>query len=57
MEQLSQPCANASDTYRVCKYTVYKAGKKVVDIDQFNQIHMVNSVDCAADVRRAIGLM
>lgn len=49
--------ADASGTYSVCKYTVYKAGQKVVDIDQFNQIHMVNSVDCAADVRRAIGLM
>lgn len=49
--------ADASGVYSVCKYTVYKAGKKVVEIDQFNQIHMVNGVDCAADVRRAIGLM
>ena len=49
--------ADASGTYSVCKYTVYKAGKKVVDIDQFNQIHEVNGVDCAADVRKALGLM
>ena len=49
--------ADASGTYSVCKYTVYKAGKKVVDIDQFNQVHEVNGVDCAADVRRALGLM
>lgn len=49
--------ADASGTYSVCKYTVYKAGKKVVEIDQFNQVHMVNGKDCAADVRKAIGLM
>lgn len=48
--------ADASGTYSVCKYTVYKAGKKVVEIDQFNQVHMVNGKDCAADVRKAIGL-
>jgi len=49
--------ADASGTYSVCKYTVYKAGKKVVDIDQFNQAHEVNGEDCAADVRKAIGLI
>lgn len=49
--------ADASGVYSVCKYVVYKAGKKVVDLDQFNQIHDVNGVDCAADVRKAIGLM
>lgn len=48
--------ADASGSYSVCKYTVYKAGQKVVDIDQFNQVHMVNGKDCAADVRKAIGL-
>lgn len=49
--------ADASGSYSVCKYTVYKAGKKVVDIDQFNQIHEVNGVDNAADVRKALGMM
>lgn len=29
----------------------------MVDIDQFNQIHMVNGKDCAADVRKCLGLM
>lgn len=48
---------DASGTYSVCRYTVYKKGQKVVDIDQFNQVHMVNGKDCAADVRKAIGLM
>lgn len=48
--------ADASGAYSVCKYTVYKAGKKVVDLDQFSQIHDVNGVDCAADVRKAIGM-
>lgn len=49
--------ADASGNYSVCKYTVYKDGKKVVDLDQFNHIHEVNGVDCAAAVRKAIGLM
>lgn len=49
--------ADASGSYSVCRYTVYKAGKKVVDIDQFNQVHEVNGKDCAADVRKCIGLM
>jgi len=49
--------ADASGTYSVCKYTVYKAGKKVIDIDQFNQVHEVNGVDCAADVRKCLGMM
>ena len=48
--------ADASGAYSVCKYTVYKAGKKVVDLDQFNQIHDVNNKDCAAAVRKAIGM-
>lgn len=48
--------ADASGAYSVCKYTVYKAGRKVVDLDQFSQVHEVNGVDCAADVRKAIGL-
>ena len=49
--------ADASGTYSVCKYTVYKAGEKVIDIDQFNQIHEVNGVDNAALVRKALGMM
>ena len=49
--------ADASGSYSACRYTVYKAGKKVVDIDQFNQVHMVNGKDCAADVRKCLGLM
>ena len=49
--------ANASGTYSVCKYTVYKAGNKVVDIDQFGQVHDVNGVDCNANVRKALGMM
>lgn len=49
--------ADASGSYSVCKYTVYKAGRKVVDLDQFGQVHEVNGVDCAADVRKAMGLI
>lgn len=49
--------ADASGTYSVCKYTVYKDGEKVIDIDQFNQIHEINGVDNAAMVRKAIGMM
>lgn len=49
--------SDASGSYSVCRYVVYKAGVKVVEIDQFNQVHMVNGKDCAADVRKAIGLM
>lgn len=48
--------ADASGSYSVCKYTVYKAGRKVVDLDQFGQVHEVNGVDCAAAVRKAMGL-
>ena len=48
--------ADASGTYSVCKYVVYKAGNKVIDIDQFNQVHEVNGVDNAADVRKALGM-
>lgn len=49
--------ADASGTYSVCKYTVYKAGQKVIDIDQFNQVHDVNGKDNAALVRKALGMM
>lgn len=49
--------ADASGTYSVCKYTVYKNGQKVIDIDQFNQIHEINGVDNAALVRKALGMM
>ena len=49
--------ADASGVYGACKYAVYKNGKKVTDVDQFNQIHEVDGVDCAAAVRKAIGMM
>lgn len=49
--------ADASGVYSVCKYTAYKDGKKVVDIDQFNHVHEVNGKDCAADIRKALGMM
>lgn len=48
--------ADASGVYSVCKYAVYKNGRKVTDIDQFSQIHDVNGVDCAAPVRKAMGM-
>lgn len=49
--------ADASGVYSVCKYVVYKRDRKVVDIDQFNQIHMINDRDCAAKIRKALGMM
>ena len=49
--------ADVSGSYSVCKYTVYKNVEKVIDIDPFNMVHMVNGVDCAADVRKALGMM
>lgn len=49
--------ADASGSYSVCKYAVFKDRKKVVDLDQFGHVHEVNSKDCAADVRKALGLM
>lgn len=48
--------ADASGVYSVCKYTVYKNGAKVIDIDQFSQQHDVNGVDNAAPVRKAMGM-
>lgn len=49
--------ADASGSYSVCKYAVFKNGKKVVDLDQFGHVHEVNGKDCAANVRKALGLM
>jgi len=49
--------ADASGTYSVCKYTVYKDGVKVIDIDQFNQVHEVNGVDNAAKIRKALAMI
>jgi hypothetical protein len=49
--------ADASGTYSVCKYQVYKDGEKVIDIDQFNTIHDVGGVDNAAKLRSALGMM
>lgn len=48
--------ADASGVYSVCKYAVYKNGSKVIDIDQFSQVHEVNGVDNAAPVRKAMGM-
>ena len=48
--------ADASGVYSVCKYAVFKNGKRVTDIDQFSQVHEVNGVDCAAPVRKAMGM-
>lgn len=49
--------ADASGTYSVCKYTVYKDGEKVVDIDQFNQVNESGGVDNAAPIRKALGMI
>lgn len=48
--------ADASGVYSVCKYAVYKNGARVIDIDQFSQVHEVNGVDNAAPVRKAMGM-
>jgi hypothetical protein len=48
--------ADASGSYSVCRYVVYKAGEKVIELDQFNIVHNVNGVDCTADVRKAMGM-
>lgn len=52
----TESAADASGVYSVCKYTVYKNGAKVIDIDQFSQQHEVNGVDNAAPVRKAMGM-
>lgn len=49
--------ADASGVYSVCRYAVYKNGDKVTEIDQFNQVHEVNHVDCSAAVRKALGMI
>ena len=49
--------ADASGVYSVCKYTVYKNGDKVTDIDQFGLVHEFNHVYCAAAVRKEMGMM
>lgn len=48
--------ADASGTYSVCRYVVYKNDEKVIEIDPLAQIHSVNGIDCAANIRKAIGL-
>ena len=48
--------ADASGAYSVCKYAVYKNGARVIDIDQFSQVHEVNGVDNAVPVRKAMGM-
>lgn len=49
--------ADASGVYSACKYAVFKNNQKIVDIDQLNHVHMVNGVDNAEKVRKALGLM
>lgn len=48
--------ADASGTYSVCRYAVYKNGEKVIEIDPLNQVHMVNGKDCSANVRKLLGM-
>ena len=50
--------ASAADTnseYSVYYFAAYKEGKRVIEIDPFNQICYINGVDHMADVRRALG--
>lgn len=47
--------ADASGTYSVYYYAGYKDGKKLWEIDPFNQICVINGVDYLADVRKALG--
>lgn len=49
--------ADASGEYSVRKYAVYKAGSKVVDIDQLAGKFLVNGTDCAQPIRQALGMM
>ena len=50
--------ASASDAngeYSVYYFAAYKQGKRLIEIDPFNQICYINGVDHMADVRRALG--
>lgn len=49
--------ADASGTYSCRKYKVIKDGKTVLEIDQLNGKHVVNGVDNAAPIRKALGMM
>ncbi len=49
--------ADASGTYSVRKFKVYKDNKVTMDIDQLAGKHVVNGVDCAAALRKALGMM
>ncbi len=49
--------ADASGAYSVRKFKVYKNNKVVLDIDQLAGKHEVNGVDCAAAIRKALGMM
>ena len=46
---------NGSGEYAVRYWATYIDGKKVREIDQFNNICFINGVDYLADVRRALG--
>lgn len=49
--------ADASGKYSCRKYKVYKEGEVVLDIDQLNTKHVVNGVDNAEPIRKALGMM
>lgn len=48
--------ADASGTYSVCNYTVYKSDEKVIEIDQFGYVHEIGGVDNAALLKKALGM-
>lgn len=47
--------SDASGEYSVYYLAAYKDGAKVIEIDPFNQICVINGVDHLADVRKALG--
>lgn len=49
--------ADASGTYSCRKIKIIKDGEVVLDIDQLANRHVVNGVDNAAAIRRALGMM
>lgn len=47
--------ANVSGEYATYYYAGYKNGKKLFEIDPFNQVCIINGTDYLADVRKALG--
>ena len=47
--------SNASGEYSVYYYAAYEGGDQLWEIDPFNQIFKVGSVDYFADIRKAMG--